>query len=250
MNHARTTLRLAATTLAAALATTAVADSRGVSSSESARANGSNAPKLETGIRTGGYLVANHPQVRVHARPSLDSSRRGAGFQTARPSRKQTGANPFDLFEMIERELDFSADDLDSANGPRQSDGGRPFELAEIREWTADDLDSANGPRQSDGGRPFELAEIREWTADDLDSANGPRQSDGGRPFELAEAAQKRLHHDPMDIDWNGTVDMQDFGLLIAAFGSADHDLDGDGVVDGKDLGLMLVRMNSLVATD
>lgn len=194
MNHARTTLRLAATTLAAALATTAVADSRGVSSSESARANGSNAPKLETGIRTGGYLVANHPQVRVHARPSLDSSRRGAGFQTARPSRKQTGANPFDLFEMIERELDFSADDLDSANGPRQSDGGRPFELA--------------------------------------------------------EAAQKRLHHDPMDIDWNGTVDMQDFGLLIAAFGSADHDLDGDGVVDGKDLGLMLVRMNSLVATD
>ena len=222
MNHARTTLRLAATTLAAALATTAVADSRGVSSSESARANGSNAPKLETGIRTGGYLVANHPQVRVHARPSLDSSRRGAGFQTARPSRKQTGANPFDLFEMIERELDFSADDLDSANGPRQSDGGRPFELAEIREWTADDLDSANGPRQSDGGRPFELA----------------------------EAAQKRLHHDPMDIDWNGTVDMQDFGLLIAAFGSADHDLDGDGVVDGKDLGLMLVRMNSLVATD
>ena len=222
MNHARTTLRLAATTLAAALATTAVADSRGVSSSESARANGSNAPKLETGIRTGGYLVANHPQVRVHARPSLDSSRRGAGFQTARPSRKQTGANPFDLFEMIERELDFSADDLDSANGPRQSDGGRPFELAEIREWTADDLDSANGPRPSEGGRPFGLA----------------------------EAAQKRLHHDPMDIDWNGTVDMQDFGLLIAAFGSADHDLDGDGVVDGKDLGLMLVRMNSLVATD
>ncbi|MCP4833224.1 MAG: hypothetical protein GY895_00530 [Phycisphaera sp.] len=222
MNHANTTLRLAATTLAAALATTAVGESKGASSSESGRADGGNAMQLETGIRTGGHLVANHPEVRVQSRPSLDSSRRGTRFQTARPKRNQTGGNPLDLLELIESELAFTVDDLDSADGPGRTHEGRPLELAEIHEWTADDLDSANGPRQ-----PYE-----------------------GRPLELAEPEQQRLQHDPMDIDWNGIVDMQDFGMLLAGFGSAEHDLDGDGVVNGKDLGLMLVRMNTLVAVD
>ena len=222
MNHANTTLRLAATTLAAALATTAVGESKGASSSESGRAGGGNAMQLETGIRTGGHLVANHPEVRVQSRPSLDSSRRGTRFQTARPKRNQTGGNPLDLLELIESELAFTVDDLDSADGPGRTHEGRPLELAEIHEWTADDLDSANGPRQ-----PYE-----------------------GRPLELAELEQQRLQHDPMDIDWNGIVDMQDFGMLLAGFGSAEHDLDGDGVVNGKDLGLMLVRMNTLVAVD
>ncbi len=222
MNHANTTLRLAATTLAAALATTAVGESKGASSSESGRADGGNAMQLETGIRTGGHLVANHPEVRVQSRPSLDSSRRGTRFQTARPKRNQTGGNPLDLLELIESELAFTVDDLDSADGPGRTHEGRPLELAEIHEWTADDLDSANGPRQ-----PYE-----------------------GRPLELAGPEQQRLQHDPMDIDWNGIVDRQDFGMLLAGFGSAEHDLDGDGVVNGKDLGLMLVRMNTLVAVD
>ena len=250
MNHANTTLRLAATTLAAALATTAVGESKGASSSESGRADGGNAMQLETGIRTGGHLVANHPEVRVQSRPSLDSSRRGTRFQTARPKRNQTGGNPLDLLELIESELAFTVDDLDSADGPGRTHEGRPPELAEIHEWTADDLDSANGPGRTHEGRPLELAEIHEWTADDLDSANGPRQPYEGRPLELAELEQQRLQHDPMDIDWNGIVDMQDFGMLLAGFGSAEHDLDGDGVVNGKDLGLMLVRMNTLVAVD
>ena len=53
-----------------------------------------------------------------------------------------------------------------------------------------------------------------------------------------------------MDINHNGFVDMQDFGLLVAAFGTAEHDLNGDGLVDGQDLGLLLARMTPLISVD
>ena len=49
---------------------------------------------------------------------------------------------------------------------------------------------------------------------------------------------------DPMDLDGNGSVDIADFELLVAAFGTAKGDLDRSGIVDGRDLGLMLLKIS------
>lgn len=49
---------------------------------------------------------------------------------------------------------------------------------------------------------------------------------------------------DPMDLDGNGSVDITDFELLVAAFGTATGDLDRSGIVDGRDLGLMLMKIS------
>ena len=51
----------------------------------------------------------------------------------------------------------------------------------------------------------------------------------------------------PGDIDGDGTVNGADFGLLLAAFNTADPnaDLDGDGLVTGADLGVLLIGWGS-----
>ena len=49
---------------------------------------------------------------------------------------------------------------------------------------------------------------------------------------------------DPMDLDGDGSVDIADFEVLVAAFGTAKGDLDRSGIVDGRDLGLMLIRIS------
>ena len=61
-----------------------------------------------------------------------------------------------------------------------------------------------------------------------------------------AQAALESIANPPVDcpgdIDGNGIVDGADFGLLLAAFNTADPsaDLDGDGLVNGADIGSML----------
>lgn len=48
------------------------------------------------------------------------------------------------------------------------------------------------------------------------------------------------------DLDGNGTVDADDLGLLLAAFGnSAEGDLNGDGITDADDLGSLLSAFGS-----
>lgn len=44
----------------------------------------------------------------------------------------------------------------------------------------------------------------------------------------------------PMDLDSSGAVDGADLGMMLAAWGTPEHDATGDGIVDGADLGILL----------
>ena len=241
MNQSTTMLRLAAATLAATLATTVMADN-GKPSSASNRSNDSGARHLEyQGPQTGGKLKPGHPAVTIKGRPVTSNGKKNApAFEADRAGRQNDALNELEYLDIIrcawEDPFGFSSDDLDADRPGRQYGD---ISWAQTDEWTADDLDADRPGRQNDDPRWVQTEDADEeeakWESDDLSSDHADARS---------------LQHDPMDIDYNGIVDMQDFGLLIAAFGTAEHDLNGDDLVDGQDLGLILARMTPLVAVD
>ncbi len=44
----------------------------------------------------------------------------------------------------------------------------------------------------------------------------------------------------PMDLDSSGAIDGADLGMMLATWGTPEHDATGDGIVDGADLGILL----------
>ena len=98
-----------------------------------------------------------------------------------------------------------------------------------------DDLETARAdePEFTTG---VESDRSNDWSADDLDAD----VAQGGPGFNC----------DPMDLDRNGSVDLEDFALVIEAFGTDLADLDRDGITDGRDLGLMLARLTAPVVND
>ena len=241
MNQPTPMLRLAAATLATTLATTVMADN-GKPSSASNRSNDSGARHLEyQGPQTGGKLKPGHPAVAIKGRPVTSNGKKNApAFEADRAGRQNDAFNELEYLDIIrcawEDPFGFSSDDLDAAKSGRQY-GDVPWVQSD--EWTADDLDTDRPGRQNGDIRWVQVEDADEeeakWESDDLSSDHANARS---------------LQLDPMDINDNGIVDMQDFGLLVAAFGTAEHDLNGDGLVDGQDLGLILARMTPLVAVD
>ena len=53
-----------------------------------------------------------------------------------------------------------------------------------------------------------------------------------------------------MDMNSDGKVDIEDFALLLDAFGTVHGDINRDGRTDGQDLGLMLARITTPVPND
>ena len=217
MNQPTTMLRLAAATLAATLATTVAAEN-GKASIASNRSNESGARQLQhQGPQTGGVLRPGHPKATIEGRPVTSHGGKNApAFEADRAGRQYDDDNELEYLEIIRcawgDPFGFSSDDL-AADKPGRRQGD--FSWAQT-----EDADE----------------EEAKWESGDLDSDQADRP--------------RLLQQDPMDIDSNGIIDMRDFGLLVAAFGTAEHDLDGDGLVDGQDLGLILARMTPLVAVD
>ena len=98
-------------------------------------------------------------------------------------------------------------------------------------------FDSA--PRGNDSGAS-ELIQIESAMKDPFGFGSADLDSKGRHEHPLRGPAC-----DPMDLDENGQVDIADFELLVAAFGTAEGDLDHNRIVDGRDLGLMLIRIAS-----
>ena len=216
MNQPTPMLRLAAATLAATLATTVMADN-GKPSSASNRSNDSGARHLEhQAPETGGKLKPGHPTITAKGRPvTSKGSKKAPAFEADRAGRQNDAYNELEYLEIIrcswEDPFGFSSDDRDADKAGRKKNDSRQVQVADAEEEKA------------------------KWESDDLSSDH---------------ANARTLQQDPMDINHNGIVDMQDFGLLVAAFGTAEHDLNGDGLVDGQDLGLILARMTPLIAVD
>ena len=182
MNQPTTMLRLAAATLAAALATTVMAD-HGKPSNASNRSNDSGAGPLQhQGPQTGGPLK---PGPTIKGRPVTSNGKKNApAFEADRAGRQYDDDIELEYLEIIrcgwEDPFGFSSDDLDAAKPDRQ--------YGDVRWVQIEDADEQE-PK---------------WESDDLGADH---------------AKVRRLQHDPMDIDLNGTVDIQDLGLLVAAFG-------------------------------
>lgn len=241
MNQSTTMLRLAAATLAATLTTTVMAEN-GKPSSASNRSNESGARQLQQQApRTGGELKPGHPKHTIEGRPVTSNHGQAPDFQSDEADRHQDDFNELEYLDIIrcawEDPFGFSSGDLESDEADRQYGDVR---WLETDEWEAGDLDAEQADRDRGDFRWIEAGEADDedpkWDADDLEADHAD--------------ARSLIKEDPMDIDSNGIVDMQDFGHLIAAFGTSEHDLNGDGLVNGQDLGLMLARMTPLVAVD
>ena len=241
MNQSTNMLRLAAATLASALATTVMAEN-GKPSIASNRSYDGGARQIQhQWPRTGGELKPGHPKVTTKGRPVISSSNKAPKFEIDRPGRQYDDFNELEYLEIIRCSwgdpFGFSTGDSGADGADRKYGDVR---WLQTEEGKSVDLDWEQAGRNQGDVRWIQTAEAdgeeARWSLDDLESDHAD--------------APDLILEDPMDIDRNGTVDMQDFGLLMAAFGGAEHDLNGDGLVDGRDLGLMLARMTPLVAVD
>ena len=125
----------------------------------------------------------------------------------------------------------------DAADRPRPNDvGEHEIEWSEAARENPFGFETAeeHGPRLAIGE---ESDRDDDWSADDLESdTRSTRPRNGTR--------------DPMDMNADGTVDLEDFARLLDAFGTIHGDLDRDGRTDGRDLGLMLARLTAPVPND
>ena len=125
----------------------------------------------------------------------------------------------------------------DQADTPRQNDVGDNeiewFEAA-IENPFGFETAEENGPQLEVGE---ESDRNDDWSADDLESDTQSTRPQG-------------ISCDPMDMNSDGKVDIEDFALLLDAFGTVQGDINRDGRTDGQDLGLMLARITAPVPND
>ena len=242
MSHLATTRRLAAASLALALAGLAAADS-GSGLGTAPRSDDGGAPAAQTGSRADNEIRPGGPRVQVGKRPSWGTGQQASGTNGWSAGRGQGGANPVQVAPASGPELVIDRPRSNGAHNPVQGEARRAGTKAG---WQTD--------RDHGDFLEIELLDELEQLEDDPFGfeVDAPDRSGVDTtalqlagPVNTWQAEDSRLLHDPMDIDFDGRIDFNDFAMLVAAFGTEDHDLDGNGIVDGGDLGLMLSSMST-----
>ena len=178
--------------------------------------------------------------VNASAVAEVESQSRLTNADGLSPARIQIDAQPkFQRFDEIEKRHSGPRCGTDS---PEWTPRG-PKHHVDIRleRWN----DASSHRRRYESKRPGNDSGAREPTQ--IESAMTDPFGFGVKDLEAEVRAANPFRGpacDPMDLDGNGSVDIADFELLVAAFGTAKGDLDRSGIVDGRDLGLMLLKIS------